>query len=56
LIVFPRHADQGPPLPANLTDTLLEWLRGRFTTEGLPGDGQLDDPLKFADFMPWNDG
>lgn len=55
LIVFPRHAPQGPPLPHNLTDTLLEWLRGRFVTEGLPGLDELDDPLEFIDFEPWDD-
>lgn len=54
LIVYPRHADQGPPMPGNLTETLLEWLRGRFTTEGLPGYDELDDPLEFIDFTPWD--
>lgn len=43
LIVVPRHADQGPPLGANLTDTLLEWPRGRFATEGLPPLGRRDE-------------
>jgi hypothetical protein len=55
LIVYPRHADQGPPLASNLIDTLLEWLRGRFATEGLPGLDELDDPLEFIDFKPWDD-
>ncbi|MGQ5264817.1 hypothetical protein ACTWLT_29100 [Micromonospora sp. ZYX-F-536] len=55
LIVSPRHADQGPPLPNNLTDTLLEWVRGRFATEGLPGLDALDDPLAFIDFESWDD-
>jgi hypothetical protein len=55
LIISPRHADQGPPLPGNLIDTLLEWLRGRFVTEGLPGLDELDDPLEFIDFEPWDD-
>jgi hypothetical protein len=55
LIVSPRHADQGLSLPSNLTDTLLEWLRGRFATEGLPGLDKLDDPLEFIDFEPWDD-
>ncbi len=34
---------------------LLEWLRGRFATEGLPGLDKLDDPLEFIDFEPWDD-
>jgi hypothetical protein len=51
----PRHADQGPPLDTNLIDTLLEWLRGRFVTEGLPGLDELDDPLEFIGFTPWDD-
>jgi hypothetical protein len=55
LIISPRHADQGPPLPGNLTDTLLEWLRGRFASEGIPGLDKLDDPLEFIDFEPWDD-
>lgn len=55
LIVNPRHAAQGPPLPHNLTDTLLEWSRGRFSTEGFPGLDKLDDPLEFIDFEPWED-
>jgi hypothetical protein len=55
LIISPRHADQGPPLPGKLIDTLLEWLRGRFETEGLAGLDELDDPLEFIDFKPWDD-
>lgn len=55
LIVSPRHADQGPPLPNNLTHTLLEWLRGRLATEGFPGLDKLDDPLEFIGFEPWDD-
>lgn len=56
LIVWPRHADQGPPLEGGLTDVLLEWLRGRFSTEGLAGLDEDDDPLEFAGFEPWDDG
>jgi hypothetical protein len=43
------------PLPGNLTDTLVEWLRGRIDTEGLAGLDELDDPLEFLDFTPWDD-
>lgn len=51
LIVVPRHADQGPPLNTDLTKTLLEWLRGRYATEGLPGLGRRDeDPLGYIEF------
>ncbi|MFD8078785.1 SMI1/KNR4 family protein [Streptomyces sp. NPDC059718] len=53
LIVVPRHADQGPPLDIDLTKTLLEWLRGRFATEGLPPLGRRDeDPLDYIEFEP----
>jgi hypothetical protein len=55
LIVVPRHADQGPPLPGTLTDTLLQWARGRFGTDGLPALDESDDPLAFASFEPWTD-
>ncbi|WP_143267679.1 SMI1/KNR4 family protein [Amycolatopsis alba] len=34
VIVYPRHNDQGPPLTGLLTDLILEWLRGNFTTDG----------------------
>lgn len=47
LIVVPRHAEQGGPLPMGLTDTLLAWLRGRFRWEGFPGFDADDDPLEF---------
>lgn len=50
LIVYPRHAEQGPPLTGTLTDTLLEWLRGRFATEGLPSLGRVKDPLDHIGF------
>ncbi|UYQ64001.1 SMI1/KNR4 family protein [Streptomyces peucetius] len=53
LIVVPRHADQGDPLPQGLTDTLLEWLRGRFRAEGFPGLDVDDDPLEFIELVPW---
>ncbi|MBC9716142.1 SMI1/KNR4 family protein [Streptomyces sp. TRM66268-LWL] len=55
LIVVPRHADQGPPLESDLTETLLEWLRGRFTTEGLPWLGRSDEcPLDYIGFEPFS--
>jgi hypothetical protein len=50
LIVHPRHAEQGPPLPGRLTETLLEWSRGRLAAAGLPGLDQDDDPLDLARF------
>jgi hypothetical protein len=54
LIVVPRHADQGPPLGAGLTGTLLDWLRGRFATEGLPRLGRPhEDPLDYIEFEPY---
>ncbi|MBT2367760.1 SMI1/KNR4 family protein [Streptomyces sp. ISL-10] len=54
LIVIPRHADQGGPLPMGLTGTLLEWLRGRFRWEGFPGYDADDDPLDFIGFDPYS--
>jgi hypothetical protein len=54
MIVVPRHADQGPPLGAGLTDTLLDWLRGRFATEGLPRLVRPhEDPLDYIEFEPY---
>ncbi|MEU1543794.1 hypothetical protein ABZ461_38065 [Actinacidiphila glaucinigra] len=51
MIVVPRHGDQGPPLDTDLTETLLEWLRGRFATEGLPPLGRRDEnPLDYIGF------
>lgn len=55
LIVYPRHAEQGPPLTGTLTDTLLAWLRGRFGTEGLPSLGRVKDPLDHIGFEPLDD-
>ncbi|WP_282704072.1 SMI1/KNR4 family protein [Streptomyces sp. CC219B] len=56
LIVWPRHARQGPPLEHGLIDTLLAWQRGTLSTEGLPGlDEADDDPLDFARFRAWDD-
>jgi hypothetical protein len=55
LFVVPRHADPEPPLPGNLTDTLLEWLRGRLTAPGFAEYDELDDPLEFIGFEPWDD-
>jgi hypothetical protein len=55
LIVWPRHADQGPPLPGSLIDTLLDWLRGRLDTDGFTTYDPLDDPLDFIAFEPWTD-
>ncbi|MFJ6858985.1 hypothetical protein [Streptomyces werraensis] len=55
MIVLPRHADQGPPFGTGLTATLLEWLRGRFATEGLPPLGRRDeDPLEYIGFEPYD--
>ncbi|ONK11504.1 SMI1/KNR4 family protein [Streptomyces sp. MP131-18] len=55
LTVWPRHADQGPPLPGTLTEVLLAWLRGTLSAEGLPGLDRDDDPLEYATFEPWTD-
>ncbi|MEY9876782.1 hypothetical protein ABH931_006293 [Streptacidiphilus sp. MAP12-33] len=55
LIVYPRHAQQGPPLPLDLIDTLVAWQRGTFATAGLAAIDQDDDPIEFAGFEPWND-
>ncbi|MCJ0872946.1 hypothetical protein [Streptomyces sp. AP-93] len=54
LVVWPRHAPQGPVLPYGLVDTLLAWRRGRFGTEGLLGLDQDDDPVAYALFEPWD--
>ncbi|GGX90722.1 SMI1/KNR4 family protein [Streptomyces fructofermentans] len=54
LIVVPRHAQQGPPLPGTLTDVLLDWLRGHFTTEGLPRVAEPhEDALDHIGFAPF---
>lgn len=53
LIVYPRHEEQGPPLPGRLVDTLLDCLRGR----PIPGFANLDedeDPLDHCTFEQWN--
>lgn len=55
LIVYPRHAEQGPPLQGTLVDTLLDWLRGSLVTAGFPGRDDIDDPLERIGFKPWND-
>ncbi|WP_327070247.1 SMI1/KNR4 family protein [Kitasatospora sp. NBC_01302] len=55
LIVWPRHADQGPPLEQGLIDTLLAWQRGTFSTAGLAALDEDDDPIEFAGFEPWDD-
>jgi len=52
LIVYPRHADQGPPIRGGLVDTLLEWSRGRIESAGFAGLDPRDDPLDFATFEP----
>jgi hypothetical protein len=54
LIVYPRHADQGPPLPDGLTDTLLDWMRGNLKTIGFAVLDEDDDPLEFIGFDSWN--
>ena len=56
LIVYPRHAKQGPPLQDPLVDTLLAWLRGRLNTPGFPSqDDDVADPLERIRFEPGND-
>ncbi len=55
LIVWPRHARQGPPLDGGLVDTLLAWQRGTFSTAGLAGLDEEDDPVEFAVFRAWDD-
>ncbi|MFR9794587.1 SMI1/KNR4 family protein [Streptomyces sp. MS06] len=55
LIVWPRHADQGPPLPDPLIETLLAWSRGKFSTPGLAPLDEDDDPVEFAGFESWDD-
>ncbi|WP_354641145.1 hypothetical protein [Kitasatospora camelliae] len=54
LIVWPRHAPQGPRLAGGLVDTLVAWLRGRDLGEAFPGLDPEDDPLEFAAFQPWD--
>jgi len=54
LLVFPRHADQGPPLEGGLIGILLEWARGNVEEPGLVGLDPDDDPLDFAYFQPSN--
>ncbi|MCX5241706.1 SMI1/KNR4 family protein [Streptomyces prunicolor] len=55
LIVWPRHAEQGPALADGLIDTLLAWQRGALVTEGLAGLDEEDDPLEKAGFDAWDD-
>ena len=55
LIVYPRHAKQGPPLQDTLVDTLLGWLRGHLVTAGFPGPEDVDDPLERIRFAPGSD-
>ncbi|MFF0726125.1 hypothetical protein [Streptomyces sp. NPDC004134] len=55
LIVWPRHADQGPPLAGGLVGTLLDWQRGKLRTPGFAVLDQDDDPVEFAGFEPWDD-
>jgi hypothetical protein len=55
LIVYPRHAAQGPPLQGTVVDTLLDWLRGRLVTAGFPSRDDMDDPSESIGFQPWND-
>ncbi|AZM57916.1 hypothetical protein DMA15_26430 [Streptomyces sp. WAC 01529] len=52
--VNPRHCDQGPPLPGNFTETLLNWLRGDDpATAGFPGLRADQDPLEYMFFEPF---
>ncbi|MFK0256305.1 hypothetical protein [Streptomyces sp. NPDC090445] len=55
LIVWPRHANQGPPLEGGLIDTLLDWQRGTLATHGFAALDEDDDPVEFADFRSWDD-
>ncbi|MHC6630271.1 hypothetical protein ACYTFC_29925 [Streptomyces globosus] len=55
LIVWPRHADQGPPLEGGLIGTLLAWQRGTLAAPGLATLDEDDDPVEFAGFRPWDD-
>ncbi|MFJ8084541.1 hypothetical protein ACIQ6Y_28465 [Streptomyces sp. NPDC096205] len=56
LVLWPRHAQQGPPLEGGLLDTLLAWQRGALVTPGLVRlDEEDDDPLEFAGFRSWDD-
>lgn len=55
LIVWPRHADQGPALDHGLIDTLVAWQRGTFSAEGFAGLDEDDDPLDYAGFESWDD-
>ncbi|MFC9818141.1 hypothetical protein ACFVJM_39525 [Streptomyces virginiae] len=55
LIVWPRHADQGPPLGGGLIDTLLDLQRGTLAAQGFAGRDEDDDPVEFAGFEPWED-
>ncbi|BAC74471.1 hypothetical protein AQJ43_16405 [Streptomyces avermitilis] len=55
LIVWPRHAPQGPRLESGLVDTLVAWQRGLLTAPGLAGLDEDDDPVEFARFESWDD-
>lgn len=55
LIVWPRHADQGPALEHGLIDTLVAWQRGTFVAAGFAGLDEDDDPLEFSGFESWDD-
>ncbi|WP_371591910.1 hypothetical protein [Streptomyces virginiae] len=55
LIVWPRHAHQGPPLEDGLIDTLLAWQRGTLVTPGFAALDEDDDPVEFAGFRSWDD-
>ncbi|MEU2725091.1 hypothetical protein [Streptomyces smyrnaeus] len=55
LLVWPRHAPQGPPLEGTLVETLLAWLRGHFAAPGFAELDEDDDPLDFIGFEPWTD-
>jgi hypothetical protein len=55
LIVYPRHAQQGPALPMGLIDTLVAWQRGTFAAAGFAAIDEDDDPIEFASFEPWDD-
>jgi hypothetical protein len=54
VIVYPRHEDQGPPLPEGLVDTLLAWLRAQPVSSVFEQLDEADDPLEYATFEPSN--
>ncbi len=54
LIVTPRHAHQGPPLPLGLVDVLLAWSRGTYKDVGFSLAESVEDPLEHSKFDAWS--